>query len=425
MVTVSSIISTVILDVINVLLIDYMYSSFFERKWNRKLYCVGVILIYLFLDLFVFQRKSKIILDFIIMVIISSNYNMSLKDKIKNLLLTTLLNWISELLVYQSILSIFNCNVLIEGDFGNDSLMIFRMILTKYILYIILYVVLHQNNLIDDSKVKVFKYISLAVSIFYGLSIVLFFDELLFYHQSVGRIFVFTLILYNAVLVLFNRYENMHLRTVHEFDVMKRNRSFQEKYWKEYTESYNYIRKTKHDMINSYTILYELLKKEMYNDVMVKIESKIKNLKDMENIVYLGNPMIDAVLSKKKSDALDLGIEVRYRIGVVRIGNIDIEDLGILLANALDNAIEATVKSSYDFIDVEVFGNGHYLCIKVINYVDDIESVSFDKTSKVFDKKSHGIGIRSMRDCAKKYHGYMDYIKEENKVILIVNLYIK
>ncbi|MEE0966228.1 MAG: GHKL domain-containing protein [Bacilli bacterium] len=269
-------------------------------------------------------------------------------------------------------------------------------------------------------NVKIFKYISFGISIFYGVAIVLFYNEILFYHITVGRIFIFTLVLYNAVLVIFNYYQNMHIRTVNKLETLKQNRSYQGKYWKDYYENYAAIRKTKHDMLNGYIGLYGLVKEERYDELKLYLESSIKNLKEMESVHYFGNPLIDAIVSKKISDAKERGIEVVFHCGVISIGDIDEEDLGILLANALDNAIESTVKSSYDKIDVYVSTMNCFLKIDVINYVDDITGVSFKNTSKVFDKENHGIGIKSMKDTAKKYNGSLQYDKKDNEVILSV-----
>lgn len=425
MMTLSSFFSTLILDTINLFLIRYLFSSLFDKKAIKKLYLHGIVIGYIILDLFITQKSSKVLLDLIVFILLSFNYHMFTKDRFKVIVISVGLYCVSEYFVYQLLLNLFEYNMVIRGTMYNDLLTLFQMVLTRYVLYVILYIVLYKKSLIDDVKSKLFKVISLLVSFFYGITIVIFFDELLFYHHTVGNIFVFTLILYNIILIVFNCYERMHLRTLHELDTMKNNRSFQEKYWNDYMASSQQIRKSKHDMLNNYIGLYGLLNEGKYDEVKASIESKICHLKDMETVIYLNNPRIDAILSKKKSDAALHHIQMRYHIGLVRLGYIDDEDLGILLANALDNAIEATVKSNNDVIDVDIFTNKSYLCIKVMNYVEDINSVHFYKTSKIDDVLNHGIGIRSMRECAKKYNGYLEYRKEDDRVILIVNLYIE
>lgn len=419
MITLESLISTVCLDVLNVILICYFYSNYQEKNIS-KINMLILAIVYFLLDFFVVGQKSKIILDFFMCFYLGVFYKVPLKNRVTNTIFMILINSICEFITYTIIMSIFNSNALIIGFSLNDALTVFKIVVSKYMSYIMVQLFLVQKYKINQMNMKIFKYISFWVSIFYGLTILIFFREVLFYHETVGRIFIFTLVLYNTVLVIFNYYQNMHIRTVNKLETLKQNRSYQGKYWKDYYENYAAIRKTKHDMLNGYIGLYGLVKEERYDELKLYLESSIKNLKEMESVHYFGNPLIDAIVSKKISDAKERGIEVVFHCGVISIGDIDEEDLGILLANALDNAIESTVKSSYDKIDVYVSTMNCFLKIDVINYVDDITGVSFKNTSKVFDKENHGIGIKSMKDTAKKYNGSLQYDKKDNEVILSV-----
>lgn len=419
MITLESLISTVCLDVINVVLISYFFLAYKNRNKNFK-FTLFVSIVYIFIDLFLLKKKSKLILDMLLIFYLSYDCETRFTKRIISTISILCINLCCEVIVYYLMVIIFNCNAMIIGVEYNDILMIFTNVIIKYLLYVFVQLFLLKHHKINEVNTKIFKYISFAVSIFYGLTITIFYKELLFYHVKVGRIFIFTLVLYNTVLVIFNYYQNMHIRTVNKLETLKQNRSYQGKYWKDYYENYAAIRKTKHDMLNGYIGLYGLVKEERYDELKLYLESSIKNLKEMESVHYFGNPLIDAIVSKKISDAKERGIEVVFHCGVISIGDIDEEDLGILLANALDNAIESTVKSSYDKIDVYVSTMNCFLKIDVINYVDDITGVSFKNTSKVFDKENHGIGIKSMKDTAKKYNGSLQYDKKDNEVILSV-----
>lgn len=421
MITLESLISTVCLDVVNVLLMDYLVSSFYEFKWtNKYLYLFITTSIYLICHFIFFDNQYTLYLDILILLFFLVNYRIKKKSFFKIMILGIVVYFFSVCIFYFFYKLIFNRNIVIREITENNLTTIFIMIGPKYILYVIFQYFLFQRKKLNQIKIKIFKYISFGVSVFYGVCIFSTFDELLFYHDEVGRIFIFTLVLYNTVLVIFNYYQNMHIRTVNKLETLKQNRSYQGKYWKDYYENYAAIRKTKHDMLNGYIGLYGLVKEERYDELKLYLESSIKNLKEMESVHYFGNPLIDAIVSKKISDAKERGIEVVFHCGVISIGDIDEEDLGILLANALDNAIESTVKSSYDKIDVYVSTMNCFLKIDVINYVDDITGVSFKNTSKVFDKENHGIGLKSMKDTAKKYNGSLQYDKKDNEVILSV-----
>lgn len=420
MITLESLISTVCLDVLNVVLVDYFIASFYKKKSINKFYEITIYLICILFDLIFLDKRAQFNMNVIIILMVSFKYIIKIQDKIIFLLTIVIIDWICNFASYYLFAFIFNSNSLMIGILPNDILTILHLIIHKYLVYIIAQFILYKKNKISKINLRIFKYISFGVSIFYGLTITIFYKELLFYHVKVGRIFIFTLVLYNTVLVIFNYYQNMHIRTVNKLETLKQNRSYQGKYWKDYYENYAAIRKTKHDMLNGYIGLYGLVKEERYDELKLYLEASIKNLKEMESVHYFGNPLIDAIVSKKISDAKERGIEVVFHCGVISIGDIDEEDLGILLANALDNAIESTVKSSYDKIDVYVSTMNCFLKIDVINYVDDITGVSFKNSSKVFDKENHGIGIKSMKDTAKKYNGSLQYDKKDNEVILSV-----
>ena len=422
MITLESLISTVCLDVLNVILVCHLFNSLYKLKNDAKSKVLVIIiaLLYILAHIKLVHKCSIIIIDSLMIFSVSLLYEFGKKKRLESIVTILLLNSVIEFFVYYLFVFLFNDNILIRDSFQNNSLKFFQSILCRYILFIVIECCLLRVNNLSEKKIKIFKYISFGVSVFYAISIVSHFREILFYYEKVGRIFIFTLVLYNTVLVIFNYYQNMHIRTVNKLETLKQNRSYQGKYWKDYYENYAAIRKTKHDMLNGYIGLYGLVKEERYDELKLYLESSIKNLKEMESVHYFGNPLIDAIVSKKISDAKERGIEVVFHCGVISIGDIDEEDLGILLANALDNAIESTVKSSYDKIDVYVSTMNCFLKIDVINYVDDITGVSFKNTSKVFDKENHGIGIKSMKDTAKKYNGSLQYDKKDNEVILSV-----
>lgn len=417
-----SLISTVCLDVINVLLVDYLFSSLYKVKKNKKVYLVIIALVYVFLHLKFLYGYNTICLDFLMILCVS----MSLKAEIpivRRMIVSVfmiIVSMLCEILVYQVLTMIFNINSTVVGVRNNDLLKFFRTIISRYLVYIGVQVVLYKKDSLKEVHIKIFKYISLGVSIFYGICILTCHKEILFYHDEAGRIFVFTLILYNAVLVIFNFYQNMHVKTVRELEVIKQNRSYQTQYWKSYYENNEEVRRFKHDMLNGYTGLLGLLDVGKFDEAKKSLENSIGNLKQLERVDYFSNPMIDAILSKKVSDAKMKGIEFVFRGGIINLGIINDEDLGVLLANALDNAIEATEKAEYKRIELSVSTSSGLLSINVVNYVDDIDKVSFNKTSKVFDKGNHGLGIKSMKACVKKYNGYLNYEKRDNKVILSI-----
>ena len=106
-------------------------------------------------------------------------------------------------------------------------------------------------------------------------------------------------------------------------------------------------------------------------------------------------------------------------------------DIGIIIGNALDNAIEACKKlkendkSAEAFITLSSFSRGKMFFIEVENSFDGKinrkKYSEFPVTDKK-DKKAHGIGLSNIKNTAEKYYGGVDWTAENKKFILTVML---
>lgn len=418
MITFESVISTICLDIINVLLIDYFFSSIYDRKAKHNSYLVIIFILMTIIHFEFFFYESSLIFEIITTFIYCLMFNIDLRKSFKIAVLFLVLEVVVDFLLYYISVVIFNKSGMVRELFLDDIYAIFQFMIVKYIMYLIFHYILYKKNKLTDFKVKIFKYISLGVSIFYGITILVFYRELLFYHVSVGRIFVFTLILYNAVLVIFNYYQNMHIRTVNELDLLKQNINYQNEYLHKVVETEEKLRKLKHDMVHTYAGMHGMLVDGKYDDLKKYLEGFMKDTRDIEKVSYVGNSFVDSIICHKLSLAKEKGIDVNVICKMISIGHIDPADLGILFANALSNAIEAVEVIDNKKIEMTISTVGSYLRISIRNSVDDIRKIDFSKTSKKDDIENHGIGIKSMKHVVEKYSGTMRYEKEEHEVVL-------
>ena len=148
-----------------------------------------------------------------------------------------------------------------------------------------------------------------------------------------------------------------------------------------------------------------------------------KNLKELEksiriydSIVKTGNDILDTLLSEKSLVCEARDIDIHCVIDGAKLSFIDPIDIYALFGNAIDNAIECVEKfpeKEQRFIDICVTEKQHFLYIRFSNpirrqpeYEDDLP-----KTTKK-NKQYHGIGLKSIRQIAKKYGGYISVVKE-------------
>ena len=120
--------------------------------------------------------------------------------------------------------------------------------------------------------------------------------------------------------------------------------------------------------------------------------------------------MIDFILDYKKKEAEDKGIDFIINADAVYTNKIRNEDICIILANLLDNAIEAARehKGPKRWIHVTIRKIGDLLLFKIQNSIGHVP----DRKGKFLRSTKenvglHGIGLKNVRETVEKYYGEM------------------
>ena len=182
--------------------------------------------------------------------------------------------------------------------------------------------------------------------------------------------------------------------------------------YKDYEQNNFEIRQLKHDMKNQFILLQEYIENGETNKVMEHIKQILKGKHSDMNYAQSNNLQIDAVLNykidyaKQYNIVFDLQIEVPNNLFVQEM------DLCVILGNALDNAIEASLKlpSENRFIKVILKFKNETLYISTINTMKETSIVKMNHipvTTKE-DKKQHGVGLKSIQKVIEKYNGCME-----------------
>lgn len=202
---------------------------------------------------------------------------------------------------------------------------------------------------------------------------------------------------------------------------------------------YDGIRSVKHDMKNQMAVLHNLIQKKYQQDgtdeedeIQHYFDGMYQSVEQLDTKVHTGNAVSDAVVGSKfryaekqvkgiRLDAVDFMMSDAVTIKAY--------DIGIILNNGLDNAIEACVRmrekqpDSEAYITIRSFRAKNMYFIEIENSFDGM--TLFDKDSGLpistkENKEVHGIGLKNIKKCAVKYGGDMDCIAEGNKFILSV-----
>lgn len=196
---------------------------------------------------------------------------------------------------------------------------------------------------------------------------------------------------------------------------------------------YSGIRSVKHDMKNTLSVVLRLAaeKGESENEELQAYLLELNQTFDSLDFRFkTGNSVIDTLLNMKYHEALrlvpDLQMDVKKFFLPCDLA-IQSYDIGVILGNALDNAMEACRKlkekepEANTFIRLSSFQKDKLLIFKIENSFDGTlkqkRQAGLPETDKA-DKKGHGIGLANIKNTAEKYQGTMDY-KIDGRVFIL------
>ena len=143
-----------------------------------------------------------------------------------------------------------------------------------------------------------------------------------------------------------------------------------------------------------------------------------ESIHSFELTLQTGNPVTDVIVNDKRQQCLELEIRFQADFRYPKSGSYDVFDLGIILQNLLQNALEACEKVSEGecFISLTGKQKGRFFLIEVKNSF--AEEIVFGQdglpaTTKKTDAPMHGIGLSNVRRTAEKYMGEMDISLEK------------
>lgn len=216
----------------------------------------------------------------------------------------------------------------------------------------------------------------------------------------------------------------------------KRQLSDMTEHVRELEQLYDGIRGMRHDVNNYVADMEQLLcmsteAGQLPDRIRKEAEGYLRSMQCAADRLSLqfctGNPVTDVILNRKGQICTQEQIMLEGELLYPAELEIEAFDLGILLNNALDNAIEACRKVSGDkerSICFRGYIKGRIFFIVVENTYDGRvlqQGINGPLTSKA-DRKVHGVGMSNMRSCVEKYYGTMQYETDHGRFVLTIML---
>ena len=234
---------------------------------------------------------------------------------------------------------------------------------------------------------------------------------------AVISIYLVSIFIFNTVL---NHFIEINEKANEKELIQKQLESIQEQY-KIRDEKENELRVLRHDLKHVLTTVASLISQNKINEAMQIINEQVETVENNRITKYCKDPVINSVICNYKELCLENKINLKIKIhnidGALYIKG---SDIGILLSNLFDNAINATKKLKNNRrIEVKFVNTDGRLVLQFKNNYDG--EIEFDKNDMPTSfKEGHGIGTVSIASFVKKYNLNLDY--EINNNVFIVSI---
>ena len=190
---------------------------------------------------------------------------------------------------------------------------------------------------------------------------------------------------------------------------------------------YSDIRGIRHDINNHIMVLGNLLDKGETDEAAKYLNEWHNGFPMPEINAKTGNPVTDIVISEKMREAEEAGVSFSQNFHYPSSGKVESIDIGVILNNALSNAIRAASESKDPDVEVKAWKNNNAYLIQVKNsFAGKLmldPQTELPETSKD-DKESHGYGLMNMKRITEKYYGTIQLEQREDMVIFTALLMI-
>ena len=183
---------------------------------------------------------------------------------------------------------------------------------------------------------------------------------------------------------------------------------------KEIEAKYDYIREIRHNLLNRIWSFYGYIESGETDILKQKIEEMDECLKSVGSDFYCCHPGINSILRVKIGKAKAHGIEVSKDISVSSGIVADMDDMGVIIGNLMDNAIEACDKivEGKKYIYISIKAKKRMMTLYIENSRLAEEGCCLETVKE--DKLNHGIGISSVRKLFDKYGGGVKFEGDED-----------
>lgn len=187
------------------------------------------------------------------------------------------------------------------------------------------------------------------------------------------------------------------------------------------------VRRFKHDLVNHIGVLRELANQKRTEEVKAYIDTIWKMQDEFDLKIHTGDSFLDVIVNYYLYLAEKESIDFSVSGKLTGKTSLEMFDMTTLMANILQNAVEAAVQTAAPKIRLALIEHKKEIFIVVSNSA--VKKINTPKgflvTSKT-DTANHGFGLKNIDATVEKYHGeyYMESIVENGEAMFKISIAI-
>lgn len=418
-------------NICELFLILFFVRDRYSTRVSKKIFvpaCVFLV-IFQFINTNLFLAKSNLILlaSFIFIFLTLLLYKIKPTQRIIFAMFLFLANILSEVIIGMFLSILLNVNI--PSIQNNYILFTMCTISSKFLTYYFI-LLLRQKNLKGSFTIVKQNFLLVFTLPISSIMMMLLFQR--YCYQSNDNIFStitfiasFALIVGNITVFHVMDKQNELIETKEKLIFTEKHINNQISHYKELYKYQLELKEFRHDIKNRLVALIAMIESKQNEKVLQSMKASLNVINEKnKNIVNTGNPIVDAILQSKLNAANELNIVLHLFVRFESNIKIDEIELGIILGNALDNAIDAVNKISEPtkrYINFRLISTVGRISISIQNPVNvniDIKNLTTTKT----DKNNHGLGLNSIKHISSKYDGIVSFECEDNIFSININL---
>ncbi len=362
----------------------------------------------------------------LVLTILERFYQGSLLEHLLIAIISFLLIILTDMLVFTIMSNLFDIEY--SKLVHDNSLLRFMTVITTKTLYLIIVIIIISFKRKYSFLLHRIEGIVMSLTLLVSISLMLIFRNII-YHATERNYNIFLFVVLCLLFINICQYYTMiyiSKKNISEqkLSLLKMQVEMQEENIQNLKEKYDETSKLRHDIKNYLSCSLEMAEhgdiEELINYLKTITEKRVYAASNYYNAK---RKVIGAVVNSKLGEAENKGFHIKCLI-TDEMDSIPDIDIGIMLANLLDNAIEACEKNKGESdISLKTWSSAGYYCLEINNTVEmDILSCNPHLATVKKDKKIHGVGLKSVRDIIDKYDGMINFEQKSNKFCVYASL---